>query len=70
MPEAPEMEVTPMLEEIATRNAAMFEIAAAFEMPVTIEIVIPISAVVQRPVAVPVAETVAILVKVRAAGFV
>jgi hypothetical protein len=46
VPETAEAEVAPVLEEIAAHDAAMVEIAAAFGFPVTIEIVIPIGAVV------------------------
>jgi hypothetical protein len=35
-----------MFEEVAAHDAAVVEITAAFEIPVTIEIVIPIGAVV------------------------
>ena len=65
-----------MFEEVAADNAAMSDVAVAIEMPVTIEIVIPIGAVEQTPVTVPVAETIPIaiakafttLIKVRSAG--
>ena len=70
MKEAAEMEVAPVFEEVATRNATIADVAVAFEIPVTIEIVIPIGAVVQVPTVVPVAKTVAILVKVLATEFV
>ena len=70
MKEAAEMEVASVFEEVATRNATIADVAVAFEIPVTIEIVIPIGAIVQTPTIVPVAKTVAILVKVLATGFV
>ena len=53
------MEVASVLEEIAAHDAAMPEIAIAFEMAVTIapgEIVVPIGPVEQTPVAVTIAE--------------
>ncbi|MFZ2082657.1 MAG: hypothetical protein WAV38_39575 [Xanthobacteraceae bacterium] len=70
MKEPAEMEVASVFEEVATRNAAIADVTVAFEIPATIEIVIPIGTIVQVPTVVPVAKTVAILVKVLAAGFV
>src|SRR5262249_52339510 len=60
-----EMEVASVFEEIAAHDAAMPEIAIAFEMAVTIapvEIVVPIGPVEQTPVAVTIAEAVTITI--------
>jgi len=56
------MEVAPVFEEIAARDAATLKIATTSEIPAMIEIVIPIGAVVQAPTVVPVAKAVAIAV--------
>jgi hypothetical protein len=68
--EAAEMEVAPVFEEVAARNTTIADVAVAFEIPVTTEIVIPIGTIVQVPTVVPVAKTVAIPVEVPATGFV
>src|SRR5262249_55200950 len=63
--EAAEMEVASVFEEIAAHDAAMPEIAIAFEIAVTIasvEIVVPIGPVEQTPVAVTIAEAVTITI--------
>ena len=50
--EAAEAEMPSVFEEVAANDAATLKIAAAFEIPATIEIAIPIGAVEQAPVAV------------------
>jgi len=76
--EAAETEMPSVFEEVAANDAATLKIAAAFEIPATIEIVIPIGAVKQtsvtvfvtkavtiaEPVAITIGEAVTILVKV------
>src|SRR5262249_27019343 len=63
--ETPANEDASVFEEIAAHDAAMPEIAIAFEIAVTIasvEIVVPIGPVEQTPVAVTIAEAVTITI--------
>ena len=64
MEEAAETEVTAVFEEISAHDSGVVEITAAFEISVTIEIVIPIGAIVQVPTVIVIAVTHAVMIPV------